>query len=73
MDVIKHSGLHSQVSLLNEVSIFHPAKKQQYRADIWVVRNGSGFPIGVCEVKKPNARKAPSALAHPVLHGQIFD
>ena len=72
-DVIKHSGLHSDVSLLNEVSIFHPAKKQQYRADIWVVRNKSGFPIGVCEVKKPNAPKAASALAHPVLHGQIFD
>jgi len=73
LDVIKHSGLNCQVSLLNEVSIFHSAKQQQQRADIWVVRDGSGFPIGVCEVKKPNGAKAASALSHPALHGQIFD
>jgi len=73
-DVIKHSGLHSKLSLLHEVSIFHPVDKQQHRADIWVVRDQSGVPIGVCEVKKPSVRKnASNPLKHKMLHGQIFD
>lgn len=72
-DVIKHSGLQKHVNVLNEVSIFHSVKKQQHRADIWVVRNQNGFPIGVCEVKKPNKKGQTSALQNEYLNGQIYD
>lgn len=60
-DVIKHSGLQCEVNLVHEVSIFHTVKQQHHRA---VVRNRNGFPIGVCEVKKPNKQGQPSALTN---------
>jgi len=66
VEIIKTAGYAGMLDVLNELSMF------TLRPDIWVVRS-NGRPIGVCEVKRPNAAGKPSALLEPHLAGQIFD
>ncbi|MHB1873111.1 MAG: hypothetical protein ACYCT1_20030 [Steroidobacteraceae bacterium] len=62
-DAITDSGLKQVLRCLNELSIF------KLRADIWVVVNNTGSPVGVVEVKKPGSK----IMGSEYVHGQIYD
>ncbi len=62
-DAINSIGLGGEIQCYNELSIF------RLRADIWIVVQKTGLPIGVVEVKKPEEKILKSNL----VHGQIFD
>ena len=64
--VLASFGLDEYASVFTEVGIFH------IRPDIWVV-TVQGVPVGVVEVKKPDASAQPPALNHANVLGELND
>jgi hypothetical protein len=51
------------------VSLSYETSLGPDKGDVWVVRNHSGVPISVIEVKQPS----PDKLSNDKLLGQLFD
>jgi Family of unknown function (DUF5898) len=64
--VLTSFGLADYARVFTEVGVF------RIRPDAWVV-TAQGVPVGVVEVKKPDAPGKPSALNHPNVLGELYD
>ncbi len=62
-DLISSVGLEDMLRCYQELSIF------KLRADIWIVVDATGVPVGVVEVKKPGKK----IMQSDYVHGQIYD